>query len=170
MTLLQIFAIILLIILGLLIIGIIIVQCHNRKNMTVEEKKENPGCLKSFLVFSGVIAASAVVVLSLLVLFLKVKIDSDDIELNYNANISAVGIDCNVTAKLNVEDVELEFTFYNYKGEEIYTLKKYAGDIDKGKTKTVTVSLFEIKSESIPITCSIAISNGKKGFFADIFS
>lgn len=169
MTLPEIFAIILLIILGLIILGCVIVQCRNRKNMTKEQKKENPGCIKSFFVFAGVFMACGVVIISLLILFFKVNISNNDIEINYDPNISAIGIDCNVTAKINVEDVELEFTFYDYKQEKIYTLKKYVGDIEKGKTKTITVSMFEIKSEAVPITYSVKISNGKSGFFANIF-
>ena len=159
-----------LVVLGLIIIACIIVQCHNRKNMTAKEKEENPGCLKGCLVFTGVFTGCAVIVLSLFMLFFTLHIDSEDVELNYNPNILAVGVDCNVTAKLNIRDLELEFTFYDRQDKETYTLKKYVGDINKGETKKVTISIFEIQSENIPVTCKIKISNGRKALFANLFS
>ena len=128
-------------------------------------KQENPNWIHGCLIYCAVFFGSAIILGIILFFIFGIPLQKEDLEINYNPNLTAIGIDCNVTAKTNVKDIELEFTFYNLNGDEIFTLKKYVGNIDKGETKKTTVSLFEIQSSSIPITCSVEISDGKRSLF-----
>ena len=131
--------------------------------------KENEGCLHGCLIYCAVFFGSAIILGIILVFVIGIPIEKEDLELTYNPNLTEIGIDCNVTAKVNVKDVELEFTFYDFNGKAIFRLKKYVGNIDKGETKKATVNIFEIESTSIPITCAVKISDGEKSILSFIF-